>query len=248
MKMAKTVPIAATISLGLLVTTAVAQSNSLFMSASVAQQQAAPAQPKDTWPTASVPITYGMSGSANPGVQNTSLFAVQLPAPRVFRMHDLITIVIKEEKRYKHDAETDNKNGYDINAKLDDWFRIHNGWQQQQFPNGKPKITAKIDQNLDNSSTAQRTDTLATRMTVEIIDVKPNGTLSLKGRKTIKTDNDEQDFTLTGTCRAEDVGPDNTILSTQIHDMNLSAKSSGAVRDAASPGWLAKLLGKAKPF
>jgi flagellar L-ring protein precursor FlgH len=85
-------------------------------------------------------------------------------------------------------------------------------------------------------------------MTVEIIDIKPNNTLVLKGQKLIKTDEEEQRMLLTGICRAEDVGPDNTILSTQINDLVVDAQSKGAVKDATQRGWLGKLLDKGKAF
>lgn len=225
-----------------------AQTNSLFMAAGQAQQQLTTPPPQSSWPTASVPIIYGMSGQPNAGVQSTSLFAVQLPPPRIFKMHDLVTIVINEQKQYKHDADMESKKDYNLDAKLDQWFRIHDGWQQQKFPKGNPEVGGKIASDLKNTGTSERTDMLTTRMTAEIIDVKPNGTLSLKGQKSIKTDEEEQTFVLTGTCRAEDVGPDNTILSTQIHDLNLSAQSKGAVKDATSRGWLQRILDKGKPF
>ena len=52
--------------------------------------------------------------------------------------------------------------------------------------------------------------------TAEVLDVKPNGTLVLQARKRIKTDDEEQVFVLSGTCRAEDITADNTILKTAL--------------------------------
>lgn len=245
--MARSMTISAVVLAGL-TGVAAGQGNSLFLSASQAQQQSTTPPPQNTWPSASVPIVYGMSGQANPGTQNTSLIAVQLPPPRVFKPHDLVTIIIKEEKQYKHDANMESKKDYNVDAKLNQWFRIQDGWQQQKFPKGNPQIGGTIASDLKDTGTSGRTDALTERVTVEIIDTKPNGTLSLKGHKNIKTDEEEQSLTLTGTCRAEDVGPDNTILSTQVHDLNLSAQSKGAVKDATSRGWLQRLLDKGKPF
>ncbi len=235
--------------LAALVSPAAAQSNSLFLAANQGQQSAAAAPAgQNGWPTASVPIVYGMSGQANEGFQSASRIAVELPPPRVFQMHDLVTIIIKEEKQYTHDANMESKKDFDLNAKLNYWFRIHDGWQQQTFPKGNPQIGGTIASDLKDTGTSARTDALTERVTVEIIDIKPNGTLSLKGSKSIKTDEEVQTLTLTGTCRAEDVGPDNTILSTQIYDLNLNVQSKGAVKDATSRGWLQKLLDLGKPF
>ena len=225
------------------------QSNSLFLQASQAQQAIPPAKPQ-TWPTASVPITYGMAGHENRSLQANSLFAVQLPSPRVFKVHDTVTVVIREQRQYKHDADLETKKNFDLGAKLNQWFRIKGNkhWEQQPFPNGKPEIAGAYTQNLKDSGQTQRSDELITRMTVEIVDIKPNGTLALKGQKLIKTDEEEQRMLLTGVCRAEDVGPDNTILSTQINDLVVDAQSKGAVKDATQRGWLGKLLEKGKAF
>lgn len=230
-------------------TAAETQSNSLFLQASQAQQATPPARPQ-TWPTASVPIVYGMAGHDNQALQANSLFAVQLPAPRVFKVHDTVTVVIREQRQYKHDADLETKKNFDLGAKLNQWFRIkeNNHWQQQQFPNGKPEIAGTYTQNLKDSGQTQRNDELTARMTVEITDIKPNGTLVLKGQKLIKTDEEEQRMLLTGTCRAEDVGPDNTVLSTQISDLMIDAQSKGAVKDATQRGWFGKILDKGKAF
>ena len=78
--------------------------------------------------------------------------------------------------------------------------------------------------------------------------MKPNGTLVLQARKQIKTDDEEQQFILTGTCRVEDVSADNTILSTQLFDLQLEKNHNGAVRDATKRGWFLKFLDALNPF
>jgi flagellar L-ring protein FlgH len=81
-----------------------------------------------------------------------------------------------------------------------------------------------------------------------VLDVKPNGTLVLQARKRIKTDEEEQAFILTGVCRAEDITADNSILSTQLYDLELSKSHQGTVRNATRKGWGGKLLDAISPF
>ena len=80
------------------------------------------------------------------------------------------------------------------------------------------------------------------------MDVKPNGTLIVQARKRIKTDEEEQQFILTGVCRVEDITADNAILSTQLFDLELQKNHKGAVRDATKRGILPKLLDWINPF
>jgi flagellar L-ring protein FlgH len=75
-----------------------------------------------------------------------------------------------------------------------------------------------------------------------VVDVKPNGTMVLQARKRIKTDEEEQSFVLTGICRVDDVAADNSILSTQLFDLELQKNHKGDVRNATRRGILGKLL------
>ena len=84
--------------------------------------------------------------------------------------------------------------------------------------------------------------------TREVVDVKPNGTLVIQARKTIKADDEEQQFVLTGTCRVEDVVADNTVLSTQMYDLRVEKNTKGAVRGATKRSWLGEILDAISPF
>ena len=54
--------------------------------------------------------------------------------------------------------------------------------------------------------------------------------------------------TPTCTCRAEDITADNTILSTALHDQELTKNHKGTVRDGSRKGWGGKLLDALSPF
>src|SRR6185503_16388826 len=94
-----------------------------------------------------------------------------------------------------------------------------------------PSVKISSNRNFKGEATADRSDSLTARITGEVLDVKPNGTLVVQARKTIKTDEELQQFVLTGICRAEDISADNTLLSTQMFDLQLQKNHSGAVRD-----------------
>ena len=72
--------------------------------------------------------------------------------------------------------------------------------------------------------------------------------LVIQARQRIQTDEEVQTFILSGICRAEDVTPDNTILSSQMFDKSLTKNHQGAVRETTRRGWLSKLLDVISPF
>jgi flagellar L-ring protein precursor FlgH len=184
-------------------------------------------------------------------IMNVSFFAVPEPGPRVLKKHDLVTIIVREESESKSEATTDLKKDAALEAKLEEWIKlnIHNlEIEGGAIGPNPPSVKASGKRNFKGEATVDRTDSLLLRVTAEVIDVKPNGTVVLQARQRIKTDEEEQEFTLSGIARAEDVTPDNTILSTQLFDKELIKKHKGAVKDTAQRGWIPKLLDLINPF
>jgi flagellar L-ring protein FlgH len=187
---------------------------------------------------------------ANKTIEESSLIAVKLPPPRKFRTHDVITIIVREQKKYKSEADLEQEKKWDIDAKLEDWFRFYPRHRlgTDQLPNGKPGIKGKWDTKLENDGETQRKDDLSLRIAAEVIDVKPNGQLVMEAKKRIKNDEEVQNVTLTGICRGADVTADNTVLSTQLVDLDIAIEHTGAMRDASRRGWIPRLLDFVRPF
>jgi flagellar L-ring protein precursor FlgH len=183
-------------------------------------------------------------------LSDMSFFAVPEPEPRVMRKHDLVTIIVREESEFKSEGTTDLKKQADLDAKVDAFIRfsLDNFALKQNVGSTTPQVTMSGDRNFKGEATVDRSDSLTARITGEVVDVKPNGTLVIQARKRIKTDEEVQTFILTGICRAEDITADNSVLSTQRYDLELNKSHSGAVRDTTKRGWVPKLLDAINPF
>ncbi len=169
--------------------------------------------------------------------------------PKTFRPGDLLTIIIREQRKWEADADLETKKKFDVGSQLDAFIKFtQGGVGAADFRRGKPNIDYKFDQKLKNEGDSSREDKLTTRLTATIIDVKPNGLLILEGRAKMTHDEEISEITLTGTCRKEDVTADNTILSTQIANKQVEVSNAGALRSAATRGWIPKLLDWLKPF
>ena len=201
-------------------------------------------------------LRAGLAAPTDPNqakLNQVSYTALADPEPKTLRKHDLITIVIKEESAFKSQGDAALKREADFDAQLNDWARLNidrltlsptGGTGATTFPEVKMTGT----RNFSGDGSVDRTDTLTARITGEIVDVKPNGTLVVQARKLIRTDEEEQQFVLSGTCRAEDVAADNTVLSTQIFDLQLQKNHKGTVREATRRTWLQKLVDVVSPF
>lgn len=169
--------------------------------------------------------------------------------PKMYRPGDLITIIVRERRKFEAEAELDRKRRFKIKSELDAFIKATGGGiGAAAFRRGKPTIDYRFDQQTKNEGETNREDAMTMRLTGKIIDVKPNGLLVVEARARIVHDEEISEITFTGTCRKEDVTADNTILSTQVADKSIVVHNEGAIRAAASRGWIPKLLDLLRPF
>ena len=183
-------------------------------------------------------------------IERTSLIAIPSVPPRKFKVNDIISISVRQQKTYEADGKLDTKKEWNLDSRLGEWLRMYRGGHlgAQTWPNGHPDIGYGYKDETKSKSTNDREDKFATKIAARVIDVKPNGTLALEATMTEQHDDEQFTITLTGSCRSEDVTPDNSVLSTQIAELVLIEKNQGSVRDSTKRGWVPKLLGWMGPF
>jgi len=216
---------------------AYAQSSSLY----IVQDNSAPA---DSIANSTTDASYALS----PAVSRVSLAAVRLPEPRAFSIHDLITIIVRESTTSDSESSLDTEKKTKLTGKISAFpnLQLRDLLNFQLRPSdmdeGQPAVDIISSTKFEGDGEYERKDTFITRITARIIDIKPNGTLVLEARKFIQSDKESLSMLLTGTCRKQDVTVDNTILSTQIYDLNLVKNHQGELRSASKKGVLTKFF------
>jgi flagellar L-ring protein precursor FlgH len=184
------------------------------------------------------------------GYVASSLMAQPKRQPKLLKQHDLVTIIIREESQSSSKGLTDLKKSTDLDAKIDTYVKLN--FQKLSLdaktPSIVPEIKGEASRNTKGEATVDRSDTFTTRLGGEVLDVKPNGTLVLQAHAHVKIDSEEQDILISGVCRAEDVGPDNSILSSILSDLDVKKTSSGPTKDTTTPGFIPRMLNKINPF
>jgi len=169
--------------------------------------------------------------------------------PKTFKVGDLITVVIREQREFKADADLNTDKKLKVKSLLNAFIKATGGGLgAAAFRRGKPSIDYKYETKLESDGDTQRKDRFTTRITAQIIDVKPNGVLVLEAKARIAHDDETSEIALTGSCRKEDVTADNTVLSTQLADKTVSVVNEGALRGATTQGWILRLLDLLKPI
>lgn len=187
----------------------------------------------------------------NPGqarMSAVSLLAVPAPQPKMLKKHDLIQIIIREQASATSKGNTDASKETELDAQLSAYVKLSGLNLQAMNPADPFRLAGTSLQDFKADATRTREDSFVTRIGAEVMDVKPNGTLVVQARKRIKLDEEEQEYVLSGICRVDDIGPDNTVLSTQLHDLDLVQTTKGVIKDTNSRGFLTKLLAKLNPF
>ena len=179
---------------------------------------------------------------------DVSYFAVPEQKPKTLLKHDLVTIVINEESEFSSDSTTDLKKNGDLDGKVAQFPSFSSFFGKNAVGTITPELNLSASRDFKGQGTVDRTDSFTARIQAEVLDVKPNGTLVVQARKRIVTDEEEQLIVLTGVCRVEDITPDNTVLSSQLYDLDVRKTSSGAVRDTTKRGWIPRILDWANPF
>jgi len=189
--------------------------------------------------------------AASPGKPaQLSFFAVPEPQPKTLKAHDLVTIIVNEQSTITSKGTNNMTRDSELDAKVNNFVKLNlkNLTLEGLASTVTPEISLSGTRSFQGQGEVDRADTFSARITAEIVDVKPNGTMVLQARKRIKTDEEEQQFTLTGTCRVDDVTADNSILSSQLYDLELQKNHKGDVRAATKRGFIGKLLDVFNPF
>ena len=179
-----------------------------------------------------------------------SFFAVPEPEPKTLKAHDLVQIIVREQSEITSKGTNNMTRDSELDAKVSNFvkLKLSSLTLQGLQPATTPEINLSGKRSFQGQGEVDRSDSFTARITAEVVDVKPNGTLVLQARKTIKTDEEEQQFILTGICRVEDITADDTVLSTQLFDLELQKNHKGDVRQATKRGSLGKLLDVINPF
>jgi len=148
------------------------------------------------------------------------------------RVGDLVTIVIAEASSSSLKAST----GYD--KSLDHSNKAGIG----PFLKLVPELGFSSSQKGAASGETTMTSKLVAKVTAKVTKVLENGNLEVQAERTVVTNDEKQDITLTGVVRPEDIGTDNTVLSSSLSDVQIKCTGKGPIGNRQKEGIISKIL------
>lgn len=94
----------------------------------------------------------------------------------------------------------------------------------------------------EGDGSSSQSNSLSGSITVSVAEVLANGYLVVRGEKVTSLNQGHEYVRLSGIVRPADIRPDNTVLSTQVADAQITYTGSGAVADTNVVGWLARFF------
>lgn len=230
-----------------------AQESSLFHQSPVARSPLHAPQP----PLVEMPGAFDRgqaqgSAPANPqGVGLTSAsWTYNPPLPRkAFRLHDIVTIRVDEMARMRAEGRSEARRNLLYDAILKDWLSLSQGrLRPAPQTEGDPRVTGQSAQLFRADAQLESREALTFNIAARVVDIQPNGNLVLEANKTIWVNDNQFETALTGICRAQDIAPDNIILSRDLLDLQIRKNEKGHIRDSYKRGWLTRWLSEMNPF
>ncbi|GGO84911.1 flagellar L-ring protein [Marinobacterium nitratireducens] len=196
-----------------------------------------PPEPDNPYFAPVPPQAYQPVAPVNGSIYNAATSMNLYGDGRASRVGDILTIVLSERTQSSKSAETDidKSSGFDLP-------------QPNIFGNalsafGNP-VSASFDSDSEFASegTSDMSNSLSGNITVTVHEVRPNGTLLVRGEKWLTLNQGDEYIRVSGILRERDIGPDNTVASTKLADARISYSGTGAVHNSNVTGWLGKFF------
>lgn len=178
-------------------------------------------------------LDYDLSHGQSGGLYRTGFSGSLLQDKRALRVGDILTIVLDESTQSSKSAGT----SFGKTSKLGV---------------GAPTVLGKAYGNLESKAEASRDfngaarssqqNTLRGSIAVTVHKVLPNGTLMIKGEKTLRLNQGDEFIRLAGLVRTEDINRFNQLSSQSVANAQISYAGRGLLNDSNSAGWLTRFF------
>lgn len=160
----------------------------------------------------------------------SSLFSDQ----KASRVGDAITIYVVEASQASNDASTSASRSSDLSL----------GAKGTVGTSALPNVDLSIGSNNDfsGSGSTRTTGMIKTKISATIDSVLANGNLLIKGSRKISINGEEQLIFIKGVVRSSDIMADNSIMSYNISEAEITLEGSGLIDSSQRPGWLTKIF------
>nr|MBO2509539.1 flagellar basal body L-ring protein FlgH [Gammaproteobacteria bacterium] len=152
---------------------------------------------------------------------------------RAVRVGDILTIVLQESTQSSKSAGTSF--GKSSSAAIGIPTVLDKRYDRLQS-------SAEAERDFAGSAKSSQQNTLRGSIAVTVHRVLPNGTLLVKGEKSLRLNQGDEFIRLTGLVRVEDINRNNQVSSQNVANARISYAGRGVLNDSNSAGWLTRFF------
>lgn len=158
---------------------------------------------------------------------------------RARRVGDIITIELVERTLAQKSAKTSTSKDSDFSFDTPGTLL-----GEDLTVGGIPVFNAELEasRGFSGSGASSQSNQLQGTVSVTVAQVFANGSMLVRGEKSLVINQGEERVQITGVVRPEDIDPDNTVPSNRVADVRIVYAGTGALADANAQGWLSRFF------
>jgi flagellar L-ring protein precursor FlgH len=146
------------------------------------------------------------------------------------KVNDLVTIRIVESTTATSDGSLKSDRKFQTDSGISGLFGQLAATNRLQH-----LFSAQAGTSMSGDAATSSSTHVTTTLTGRVIQVYPTGNLMIEASRRVEVNNQRQEAVLRGIVRAGDIGPDNSIASSSLSDLQVELKGKGVVSDTVRP-------------
>jgi len=180
--------------------------------------------------------------------RDVSWIHIDRPRPKRVGVHDIVTVIVDEKSEVTQNSRFNRQRNLLFKAQLKEFIRLNEDFILKNAAENSPTIDAQLRSQLQSFGQGLSQEGMKYRIAATVVDVLPNGTLILEAHKSIRTNGELWEYSLTGRIRTQDILANNTVLSENVADLSISKREHGKIHDSTKRGVFMALYDFLLPF
>jgi flagellar L-ring protein precursor FlgH len=181
-------------------------------------------------------------------MRDYSWIYIDSPQPREIQVHDIITILVDEKSEVTINSRFNRQRTANLTAELKEFIRINEAGNLGNAASNSPTIDGGLQNRLQSTGGLTDQEGIRYRIAATVVDVLPNGNIVLEARKSIRSNRDLWEYSLTGVLRSQDIAQNNTAVSEDIANLRIVKRQRGKVYNSTRLPWGSRLWDVIFPF
>lgn len=167
-----------------------------------------------------------------------------------FRRGDLITIVVNQSTSAAKQQSTETSKEVSVAETFTALIGNYTGGVRDdaEIARANPHNAWEGTRSFNGSGQLANTETLTSTIQARVTDVLPNNVFRVEASRRVEAGQETTYLVLTGLVRQQDLTTANTVLSTQVADLQLKQVGNGALSREQRKGWLTRAWEMVSPF